>query len=130
MWKDDEYIYTNNVLEGIAKSYKHIYSCIEIETKEIVVKTEKKVAVIYNPWSIAEYKADFDMALNSIGKGRWTGDIEGKEFRDYKRFGRLQVIVVADIYGGDDYELEGIGFFDIPRLRGYAYYLMAIALNS
>jgi len=119
MWKNDEYIYTKGILGSIAKSYDHIYNGIE---------TKSGMLLEANTLSIAEYKADFDRALNAIGQSNWTGEIDNKEFIDFRYFGKLQCIVIADIYGID--ELESWGFYDVPRLRGYAYSVMVKFLNT
>ena len=119
MWKNDEYIYTKGILKSIAKSYDHIYKGIE---------TSGGMLLEANTLSIAEYKADFDRALNAIGQGNWTGNIDNKEFIDFRYFGKLQRIVIADIYGID--ELESWGFYDVPRLRGYAYSVMVKFLST
>ena len=102
----------------IAENYTNLYDGLPLSLRSEVT----------NLWALAEFKADFDMALKSIGKGEWAGKID--KFKDYKYYGRLQQIVIADILGIDDYELEGMGFYDIPRLRGYAYYLMCKSLNE
>ncbi len=112
MWKDNQYIYSTRTLRGIAHGYKYIYSQMRLSGN----------------LDLLESKADFDMALNAIGKGHWTGEIG--EFKAYRYFGRLQRIIIAEILGVTDYELAGVGFWDIPRLRGYAYYLMAKKLNG
>ena len=106
-------------MRTIAESYTSIYEGLPLSLRSEVT----------NPWALAEFKADFDMALNSIGKGNWTGIIS-YQFKDYKHFGRLQQIVIAIILGIPDYELEGLGFYDILRLKGYAFYLMAKYLNE
>ena len=121
MWKNDEYIYTKGILNSIAKSYDHIYKDIE---------TKSGMLLEANTLSIAEYKADFDRSLNAIGKGNWTGEIDNKEFIDFRHFGNLQRMVIADIYGITDGELEALGFYQIPQLKGRAYKWMANKLNG
>lgn len=126
------YTYSVQKLKDIAACYDNIYQGIEFYKKgKLYNYTET------NPWEIAEFKADFDMALNKLGQSRypsraphWTGEIKTMQFSDCKWFGRLQQIVIADILGMDDYELAGLGFYDIPRLRGYAYHLMKTYLNG
>jgi len=117
-WQDNEYIYCKGMLKRIARSYASIYEGIEGITSEIT-----------EPFSIVEYKADFDRALDSIGRGHWDGNVEDKTFKDFRRFGRSQQAVIADIYGIKDDELEEMGFYNINRLKGYAYYLMTVDLN-
>ena len=120
MWKGDQYYYSTKTLKIIAENYANIYEGLPLSLNYEVT----------NPFSLAEYKIDFDLALRGIGKGKWTGRIDGCEFKDFKYYGRLQRIIIADIFGVTDYELEGLGFYSIPRLRGYAYYLMRCYLNG
>ena len=80
--------------------------------------------------SIAEYKADFDTALKGIGRGKLTENINGSTFKDFRHYGRLQQIIIAVILGKTDYELEESGFYSVPRLRGYSFYLMKMFLNG
>ena len=118
MWIGNNYFYTKRTLKAIAENYISIYEGLPLSLRSEVT----------NLWALAEYKADFDIALNSIGRGKWTGEI--KRFKDYRHYGRLQQIVIADILGIDNFELEGIGFYDVPRLKSYAYYLMCKKLNE
>jgi len=122
--KWDKYYYSIGTLRDICASYSHIYQGIEFYRNGFYRYTDT------DPWSIAEYKADFDIALQNIGKGKWAGEIEGRKFRDFRYFGRLQQIIIAIIMGVNDCELEGLGFYGISRLRGYAYYLMRSFLNN
>ena len=119
-WQDETYFYSVKILRVIAENYTSVYDGLEFRPGHLIT----------NPWALAEFRADFDVALQSIGKGRWTGNINGHKFKDYYHYGRLQRIVIADIFGMSDYALEGLGFYDIPRLRGYAYYLMCCVLNG
>jgi hypothetical protein len=64
-----------------------------------------------------------------LGKGEWL-KITGTQLSNYKSFGRLQKIIIADILGIPDEELMGLGFENSARLRGYAYYLMGKYLNN
>ncbi len=116
------YYYSVSVLKDIVASYTHIYQGIEFSKGGVYHHLDA------DPWSIAEFKADFDMALQNIGKGKWAGELE--EFKYYRKYGRLQRIIIADILGIEDDELERLGFWSIPRLRGYSYYLMKCFLNG
>jgi hypothetical protein len=126
---ETEFYYSSKLLRQIAESYHHIYEGIVIKSwnETIDGQTIGCERCISNPWEIAECKADFDKALSAIGRGKWQG-IASEKLSNYKGFGRLQRIVIADIVGIDDYELKG--FYDIPRLRGYAYSQMARFLNG
>lgn len=133
------YEYTSSFLRKIAISYDHIrqgivtYTWVEGDTSY-----ERR---IMNPWEIAEYEADFENALSAIGRGYWNG-VTGLKTSDYRDFGRLQKVVIADIllpgelHGHNissslaDSELEGLGFYRIPQVRGYAYHLMSSRLNG
>ncbi|GAH86163.1 unnamed protein product [marine sediment metagenome] len=129
MWKNDRYIYSKGILQRIAWCYVSVYDGIPALNYEIT-----------NLYSIAEFKADFDLSLNAIGRGNWLGvlrtedgkgvEIEWLEFKDFRGFGRLQKLVIADILGVSDNELEVGGFRDVARLRGYAYYLMKHFLDT
>lgn len=119
MWQNEKYIYSSGLLQRIAWCYESIYDGIPILSSEIT-----------DPFSVAEFKADFDIALNAIGRGEWHGDIEDKEFGDFGGFGKLQRLVVADILRVSDNELEVRGFYQIPQGRGRAYKWMANFLNG
>ena len=112
------YIYSVSLLKELATQYHHLYQAIECDRHGFYHHT------ITNPWLIAEFKSDFDTALDAIGRGHWIGELESTRFSDYKSFGRLQRIVIAGILGIEDWELAGMGFYDIPRLKGFAYYSM------
>lgn len=119
MWINDTYEYSTHTLKVIANYYCKIYEGIPVLFKEDLI----------NPWSLAEFKADFDLALNNVGRGSWNGKVNG-DFNKYRPFGVLQRLIIADIMGIDDNELIKYHFKDIPRLRGYAYYLMREYLNT
>ena len=117
-WSVDKltYTYTVGTLRQIADYYCSLYN-----------------QEFFHPqadlFSIALYKADFDMSLNAIGKGYWSG-LDNTDFRAYRYFGKAQQIVIADIIGITDYELKGLGFYQVPQLRGKAYRWMADFLNE
>lgn len=117
MWVGNQFFYSKRLLKTIAESYANLYDGLPTLRGQII-----------NPWVIAEYKADFDIALSKLGRGHWDDNL--KAFKYYRHFGRLQQIVIADILGIDDYELAHLGFYDITRLRGFAYYSMRTILNG
>ena len=119
MWIGDRYEYKARTLKKIAWQYAGIYDELIVSWSNLVESEQARI----------DYKVDFDYALDAIGKGHWTGELVG-EFEDYRWFGRLQRIVIADIYGIEDRELGGLGFYDIPQLRGRAYKWMANYLNG
>jgi len=110
MWLGDKFIYTSKTLKLIATHYWQLYGGLDFGDF-----TETKL------FSLAEYKADFDLALRAIGKGHWTGDMTDCQFKDFRYFGKLQKAIIADIYG--------MPLLD-NRLRGYAYYRMRTFLNG
>ena len=122
-WSEDQLTYTYKVgeLKAIAKWYEYIYGSYYFR--------EPGLFEISNLFRIAEFKADFDMALSYIGRGHWEGS-QAVRFKDYKRFGKAQRIVIADIIGITEYELEAYGFYQIPQLRGKAYSWMMNYLNG
>ncbi len=110
-WQGDNYRYGQKELRTIAELYKDI-------------AVDSAIGVI-------EKKADFDNALNSLGKGHWTGWLEDiQPFRYYRGFSRLQRVIIADILGMTDYELRWMGFNAVGYLRARAYYRMQKFLNG
>ena len=114
MWINDVFYYSVGNLKGIAEHYESLY-------------TNASLAALYY---VAESKADFDRSLDGIGRGKWDGKVEGKKFPAFKYFGRLQQVILADLYGVTDKHLEAMGFYDIPRLRGMAYSRMVEFINK
>ena len=106
MWVDNVYFYSVRTLKVIAENYKAIYDGLPLYYE------------VYNPFKLAEFKADFDRALSAIGRGKWTG-INGSKISNYRGFGKLQKVVIADIIG--EY-VTGNG--------GLAYRWMADFLNG
>jgi len=79
---------------------------------------------------LIEFKIDFDRALNSLGRGKWTGyNLDGI---DLKKFGRMQVVVIADVLGYLSNKELMLRFHieDVGRLRRWAYFKMAKFLNG
>ena len=118
-WVDGKFFYTKAIIKAIAENYGTIYDGLPVSWR----------ADTYNLWSLAEYRADFCNALNAIGRGRWHGELH-KPFNYYRKFGRLQRVIIAGLIGVDDETLDRAGFYGIPQLRGYAYYLMCKVLNE
>ncbi len=77
---------------------------------------------------LAEIKADFDCALDGIGRGKWGGTL--RKFKTYRNFGDYQRIVIADILGKTDTELTKMRYDDIIGLRKTAYRMMCQFLNK
>lgn len=118
MWKGNQFYYSQRLLRTIAENYCHLYEGLP-QFGELIV----------NPWRLVEYKVDFDLALQSLGKGKWMGDIRGS-FKDYSHFGGLQQIIISDIMGIEDGELERLGFYNIKAFKSYAYKLAVKFLNG
>jgi hypothetical protein len=121
MWRGLDYHYSKTVLKAIAAYYGEntIYSVLDR-------------IIACDPCSVVEYKADFDMALNAIGKcHEWSGDVDTfTEFKYYRQFGRLQQVIIAEVIGTEDEELERCGFDDIPKCKAMAFSRMARYLNT
>jgi len=118
-WKEDRYFYSIRVLRTIAEYYAQLYiNGIELRNDNIT-----------NSIVLAEFKADFDVSLDAMGRGRWRG-IKSSEFKDYHHFSRKQQIVISDILGLSDRELMSYGFYDIIKLRMTAYSKMKAYLNG
>ena len=114
----EQYRYTSDALRTIARYYGHIYDGLPVN------------GLTLNPWSLAEFKADFDLALRRIGRGRWTGNNESCDFRHYRSYGRLQRVIIADILGVPWQEMLRLGFTRLAWVRSFGYGLMARHLNG
>ena len=110
MWVGDVYFYSVKTLKVIAWSYRTIYDGLPLHYE------------VHNPFRLAEFKADFDQALSAIGRGKWTG-INGSKISNYRGFGKLQKVVIADI-------LDDLGYNQVPQMKGRAYRWMADFLNG
>jgi len=110
-WINDytEFYYSRRLLQTIAGNYETLYS-------EGLPVSESRV--ITDPNSIAEYKADFDLALSKIGRGQWQGYLE-----KLRPFGKFQRLIISDIYG------IPMTINYAPQLLGRAYGAMARVLN-
>ena len=115
---DTEYVYTPKVLDAIALGYESIYSHLDLGMHTITIMDR-----------LIEYKADFDLALSSIGRGYWDG-LNEADFMSYSDCGKLQGVVIARILGIEDYELQSYGFYQVPQARGTAYRYMCQFLNG
>ena len=122
MWDNDTgiYYYSSRVLKTIAECYQLLYDD---------GLSFRPGSTLTDPQAIAEYRADFDVALDHIGVGDWYG-VFSPDFKHYRNYGRFQRIVIADILGITDEELTRLHYENIPRLRGYAYHLMVKYLNG
>jgi len=115
MWKGDEYYYGVGTLRTIANNYDNIYqgiSFLRIPIKKCELLLDDDIAenLVTDPWAIAEYKADFDMAWDALPR-------------------RMQLIVKYDIQGLADHEIERKGFYDIDKYKSIIYRKMTNHLN-
>ena len=148
----NDYTYSKGMITRIVEAYDDIYGGIpELATNKVVNPLWFRVWLllkviageepsyqecleifrwssdITDPFSVVEYKSDFDRAFNQIGRGE-MGELT--EWRDYKYFGRLQRILIAQMLSLGEGFLESQGFTDVPRLRGTAYSRMMEVLNK
>lgn len=106
-WVNNGYRYTVKTLQSIAGTYRFLYDGLPLSENYEVTKL----------LDIAEFKADFDVALESIGSASWSGIIG-----DYRRFGTLQRLIVDDILSEHNYITT--------KGKRYAYHLMKVKLNG
>jgi len=92
MWTGDKYYYSKRILKEIANRYDDIYDGIQGNWNND----------IYNPWSLAEFAADFTMAFNKIGRGKWSGELDDIPANYRREFGKLQSAVISDILHESD----------------------------
>jgi hypothetical protein len=123
MWKGLDYHYSKMVLKAIAAFYGQdtIYTVLD----RIVAR---------DPCSVTEYKADFDRALNQIGRCKDWGnqDIEDVKWKECRKYGIWQQLVIADCIGATDEDVRRMRLPEdqIPKLTGQAYGAMARFLNG
>lgn len=123
--------YRSKYLRGVAENYKD-YSIYKFLSPPSPNVDRNPTRLRYDKLST---KIDFDRALDVMGRGHWSGTGFGdgakdNKFKTYRSFGRLQQVVIADIIGITDGELEQVGFYDIERLRGWAYGAMSSFLAA
>jgi len=95
-WQADGYHYSIGVLKDIAHSYDTIYDGLELTYKDITYAT------IYNPWALAEYRADFSMALEKLPfdmRSIVKKDMGGYRIRDYKLLNSAYRTMTATLNG-------------------------------
>ena len=122
-WNNEKYTYSIGKLRGIAAYYRSY--CAD---GDHVVEDKRGTLRPISWLDAAEEKADFDRALNAIGRGHWDGEMG--TFEQFKLFGRKQITVIADILEVSDSKLEQKGFYDVGILRGRAYNQMMEFLNG
>jgi len=118
-WNNDIYYYTQGIVNAIVEWYCLLYD------RQMIIGTYQ----ITHLFTLVEFKADFDIALDSIGRGEWRG-LTSHRFNDYRQFGRMQRVIIASILGIKDYELRAFGFNDAKQLRYEARKRMLGILNK
>ena len=119
MWHNDIFYYTRGILKDIARCYDGIYGGLTINEH-----------YISNDFDVAEFKADFDRALDELGKAKWNG-LSSLSFNRYKHFDKKQRIIIAYILGlRSDYKLESWGFWEARKYRYKVLNEMVSILNG
>ena len=118
-WDNDSNIfyYTSKLLKVIARNYTEIYGGLPRMNSETL-----------NPWVLAEFKADFDTALDSIGSGKWNDQIYS--LKQCRFFGNLQFVVIGDILHVDNGTVSAYGIDGVAKLKKIAYANMCKRLNG
>lgn len=129
-WDKDKqiYFYTSGVLRAVASCYVNLYE------DGLIFRDDKALRDV---WALADYRADFDVALSSLGK---RFEYLGAPLKDYHGYNDLQLSVISDIVYGvldeqiRDYAMEkdltSLGKRYIIYMRGGAYRLMCKYLNG
>ncbi len=100
--REGKYYYTVRLLRYLADNWDNLYQDgIEFNEEHAT----------YNPFEIAEFRADFDIALRYLGK-------------------RMRKVIEADRQGIPDNDLEQRGYWDLKQFRRSAYHRMKLYLNG
>ena len=118
-WVNDKFLYSSKLLQVIAKNYLSLYAGLP----RPLGKEE-----IMNCWDLAEFKADFEMALNAIGGGKWHDGITA--LTECRNFSYTQLVVVADMLGIDKLPIGAVYPGDIDKITKIAYAGMRRFLNG
>ncbi len=110
MWKGNEFLYSVKILKAIAENYFTLYDGVSFREGNLLT----------DPLSIAEYKADFDNALNALGKGHWDGEYPSR----VNHFSDLQHVILIDI------RTQSLNHHENTHIRSQAYHLMKVYLNE
>ena len=138
-WVDDKYHYTKSELQFIARNYKDYLEPQIGGQSYDKSRGMLRYGIDYSKDALRHdmlsSKIDFDRALNKLGYGEWSGTHFGENNRDYnfktyRSFSKGQRIIIADILGIDDWELEVMGFYDINKYKAFTYILMVKFLNG
>ena len=118
-WVNDNFLYSSKLLQVIAKNYLSLYEGLP----RPLGKEE-----IMNCWDLAEFKSDFEMALNAIGMGKWSDGITN--IKECRNFSYTQLVVVADMLGIDNFPIRVVHPEDINKIKKIAYADMRRFLNG
>lgn len=138
-WIEDKYYYTKGELKFIAQNYKEYLEPQIGGQSYDKSRGMLRYGIDYSKDALRHdmlsSKVDFDRALNNLGYGEWSGTYLGEsgqdyKFKTYRGFSKGQRIIIADILGIDNWELEMMGFYDIEKYRAFIYGLMAKFLNG
>ena len=100
-WRKGRYFYKVGLLRYLAENWDNLY----IDGVDIGEHTETK------PIEIAEWRADFCVALDKIGK-------------------RARTAIKEYIKGTPDFVMEQRGYYDVEHLRNKGYHSMKVLLNG
>ena len=118
-WVNDNFLYSSKLLQVIAKNYLSLYEGLP----RPLGKEE-----IMNCWDLAEFKADFEMAFNAIGGGKWHDGITN--IKECRNFSYEQLMVAADILGIDNLPIRVVYPGGIDKIKKIAYADMRLFLNG
>ena len=125
------YRYTRRMLEKIITEYSRYLEagCLRVAPLD----ADKKQGYGSPGWlRLLEKKADFDMALDSLGIGWWLPICKDAYLIKsmFPSLNKKQKVVISLYLGIEDYELESLHLiYDPPRLRSYAFTAMLRYLN-
>lgn len=129
-WDKDQkiYFYTTGVLRAIASCYVNLYE------DGLIFRDDKALRDV---WALADYRADFDASLSSLGK---RFEYLGAPLKSYQGYTDLQLAVISDIVYGTldeqirDYAMEkdltSLGKRYIIYMKGKSYKRMCKYLNG
>ena len=100
-WRKGRYFYKVGLLRYLADNWDNLY----IDGVDMGEHTRT------NPIEIAEWRADFEFALNKIGR-------------------RARTAIKEYIKGTEDYVMEMRGYYEPRKLRNKGYHNMKILLNG
>ena len=123
--------YNRRILEQIARDYDRYLSAGQLRVAPL--DADRKQGYGSPGWlRLLEKKADFDMALDSLGVGWWLPICKDAYLIKsmFPSLNKKQKVVVSLYLGIEDYELESDhGIYEPARLRSYSFSVMTKYLN-